>query len=101
MVDRVIPPEVEWTKRIVTSITRYFKNRGYKAVSAIVDGSKIETKDGIDAVVIVGGKIIGIQTKRPQKGKKTSYRINMKQYNIIKNRNWIYYAFPEIIPPEE
>jgi hypothetical protein len=95
------PIEIEWTRRLLSGIARYFKNRGYDVESIIVDGSKIEKEEGIDAVVIVGGKILGIQTKRPIQGRIESYKLDEKQYNTIKIKDWVYFAFPEDISPVE
>lgn len=80
-------------------IIQYFKNKGYQADSKIVDGSKIETIEGIDAIAVIGDKILGIQTKRPSEN--NTYHLDKKQFDKIKQRTWIYYAFPENIPLKE
>ncbi|MGB8216377.1 MAG: hypothetical protein WCE94_03655 [Candidatus Methanoperedens sp.] len=95
----MIPLEVEFTKRIVTSVIRYFKNQGFQADYEIVDGSKIETKEGIDAIAIIGDKILGIQTKRPNES--NSYALEERQYGKIQQRVWAYYAFPEKVSRKE
>lgn len=96
--DEMIPLEIEWTRRILSGIKRYFSNQYYSVEAEIVDGGMIETKEGIDAVVLVGEKVFGIQTKRPYVNKTTSYHLDDKQHEVIKTRDWVYYAFPENIP---
>lgn len=96
---KMIPLEVEFTKRIVTSVIRYFKNQGFQADYEIVDGSKIETKEGIDAIAVIGDKILGIQTKRPNES--NSYTLEERQYGRIQQRIWAYYAFPEKVSRKE
>ena len=92
------PLEIEWTRRILSSIKRYFNNQLYEVKAEIVDRSIIEKEEGIDAVVLVGEKIFGIQTKRPY-GKGTgNYILDSKQHSIIQTKDWVYYAFPENIP---
>jgi len=92
------PLEIDKTSKIISLIVKYFKNYGYDADYEIVDGGKIETNEGIDAVILVGGKMLGIQTKRLYLNSNPYYELTKKQHNLIKNRKWVYYAFPEKIP---
>jgi len=80
-------------------IIRYFKNKGYHAVYEIVDRTRIEHHEGIDAYAIIGQKIIGFQVKRPNEN--NSYRLEPIQYQKVQQRKWVYYAFPENIPRVE
>ena len=58
------PIEIEITRRLIGQITKYFRNKKYDVETEILDGSKIETQEGVDAIVIVGDKIWGFQTKK-------------------------------------
>lgn len=90
--------EIDYTAKIVSAIKGHYNGQGYHADYVIVDGSKIETDEGIDAVVIVGAKMLGIQTKRIYTDSATYYRLNKKQHDLIRRRPWVYYAFPENLP---
>ena len=92
------PLEIDRTSKIVSAIVGHFKDQGYKADYEIVDGSKVETDEGIDAVVIVGAKMLGIQTKRIYTNSSAHYKLKERQHNLIKEREWVYYAFPENMP---
>ena len=91
------PLEIDKTSKIVTFIVNYFRNYGYKASYEIVDKGKIEKNEGIDAVIIVGGKMFGIQTKRLYLTSNPHYKLNEEQHDLIINRDWVFYAFPENI----
>ena len=55
------PIEIEITRRLIGQITKYFRNKKYNVEAEVLDGSKIETKEGVDAVVFIGDKIWGFQ----------------------------------------
>lgn len=86
------PIEVEYTRRLLAKIGKFFRNEGFDVYDQIVDGSKIETLEGTDALVHVNDKIIGIQVKRLYGN---SYRLKKTQHDKIKNRDWVIYAFPD------
>ena len=92
------PLEIEITRRLVGYITNYFRNRKFNVEAEILDKGKIETQEGMDAVVIVGDKVWGFQTKKLY-GK--SYHLDKVQHNKVHNNPWVYYAFAEDIPRKE
>jgi len=92
------PLEIEITRRLVGQITNYFRNRKFNVEAEILDKGKIETQEGIDAVVIVGDKVWGFQTKRIY-GK--SYNLEKGQHSKVHNKSWVYYAFAEDVPRKE
>lgn len=88
------PIEGEWTRRLINKVTKYFKNQGFTVEAEFLDKSKIERDEGVDAVVLVGQKIWGFQTKRLYGNK---YKLDEKQHRKIQNSSWIRYAFVEKI----
>ncbi len=86
------PAEVEYTRKLLGKIGSFFKNEGFAITDQIVDGTKIETLEGTDAIINVGSKLVGIQIKRPYDAR---YRLKKDQHDKIKERKWVIYAFPE------
>ena len=101
MVDKMIPSEMEFTRRIISCITQYFRNKGYQIYAEVVDHTKIESSEGTDAVLIIGNKLWGFQTKRPSESRMERYKLDEEQHELIQERDWIHYAFPENLPRKD
>jgi hypothetical protein len=96
--------EGEFTRILTSAIVNFFKNEGYMIEAEVVDRTKLESNEGIDVFFLIkediGGKLVGIQTKRPY-GKTPFYKIDEDQHKLIKKDKWIYYALPDDINRKE